>query len=229
MGLWTPIGNGKAIFKDKPNGTAIDPLQFRFDEDTAHQVGDYDMIWLRLKVDRVLCASLQANGTWALNADMAKTNGTVQPWPLSSQARIVATAYTSLALEPEPSPWAPPDNLDGRVLLPRRAELGSALFLPPFDAQNVFPRDGAPIATWPVGGDPTKWLADIQGTLSGEMRTAHSDLLPDGLPFSGYIVAGYPPLGVLRFTISFIRQHNGVDVEWPFRADRFWSLWGWKY
>lgn len=220
-------------------------LLYHLDFDTQCQLDKYEIVLLQLMLDDVRIQTKFAPNTqdWSTD-DPFEAFGQPDPpkavtlWPLqAATATLVATAYSSLKLpglnanggmpDEKLDPWLPEDAVNGQFSVARRAVMGIGQFMPPFDNTKIgYPADEGVLTsfTWEVGDKATKWLADIQGTLRGDVRGRAS---PHWLNMrSPYMVVSYPPMGTLRFSISCFSRLHGQEI--PFRANCSYALWGWQ-
>lgn len=256
MGLWAVIGQNIEAANVANVFNGVQWLPFRHDFDTTCKLEAFDIVLLRVMVDSVAVdASLGQAKQKGLVVDPDPNWVPTVLWPpKNAQAMLVATAYTSLTDLANPfDPYAiqggwqetpnvnnqgwPPDvaenaqNIPGGGIysVPRRAELGSAVFVPPLDLAALnYPADDYKISSMgPNGlnGPNSKWMANIQGTLNGYGPNAVNPFLYK--PPGPYNISGYPPLGTLRFSVSCISTGTGEEIA--FRpVNCRWVLWGWK-
>lgn len=259
MGLWTPIGNKveNANLANVTNG--VQWLPYRHDFDTTIKLEPFDMVLLRVMIDTIAVdANFGQIKDQGLVVDPEDNWVPAALWPpQKANAMLVATAYTSLTDLANPfDPYAivkgglketpnvknqawPPDLAEpaqpgpspGIFSVPRRAELGSAVFVPPLDLNALnYPVDDSIINSLgpginAVNGVNSKWMANIQGTLNGYGPDVANPFLYNTA--GPYNIAGYPPLGTLRFSISCISLWNHEEI--PFRPVHCrWAVWGWK-
>lgn len=194
---------------------------------TPFDVTKYDAVLLRVKATNIVTIDEQWPSEVTLHRHLWPRNDNPET-QLPHLATMVLTAFT-----------VPTSTGIFGEGVSRGALMGTTFFLPPFDDQNLFPRDIEAKTLKPllIGGMKKQYpvfFASVYGCSPGALQQVTDPLYPapQGQP-STIIFAGYPPLGQLEYTITlgdnaaYAGDYANKGGGLPFSAEITHDVWLW--